>query len=510
MSLSITGSTISAATSVTLPGHNVGDLIVIFAHRGGSLTPIVPSAAGTVPAWSAIDTMGGTTAGSLVTADFVATATNHTSGIWTNATGMIAVVISGNLAASPIGGHAAAATGGTTTSVTAPAVTLSRSDGSSVELNFYGHPATISSWGSAPAGYSRMQATTGSLVCCNSKNDTTSDGSIVQSLSATATGGATATVEILAVPSAATVLPTAVASAGAFGTATVGRGAVGASPTGVASGQAFGAATVNRGAVSLALSGVVSAQSFGAASVGRGAVTASPTGISSAGAFGSTTVTSVAAVSPTGIPSGQVFGGATVEKAGTQLVEPSGIASSGACGTPTVGRGAVNLAASGIASAAVFGTAKVDLHVLPGAIDSGELFGDPDVGVGAVTVSPVSVAPGQIFGDTTVIRGFKLSPTGIPGILGILAFGTPTVVNATVLTVALTAISSGEAFGGPSVSLPASGGQVLHPLHISSVEVFGRAALTGGVAAAIFKRSYLVPAEDRTTTVTGPRSTIIT
>lgn len=198
MTLSVTGSAISALATVALPSHNIGDLIVIFGHRGGSLTPTAPSAGGTVPAWNTIDTMGGTTIGSLVTAWFVATATNHTSGTWTNATGMIAVVITGGVAASPIGGHAAVNTGGTTTSSTAPAVTLTNSDGSSVLLHFYGNPATISSWGAAPSGYTRLQATTASLVCCNSKNDTTSDGSIAQTLSATAAGSANATVEILA------------------------------------------------------------------------------------------------------------------------------------------------------------------------------------------------------------------------------------------------------------------------------------------------------------------------
>lgn len=202
MSLSITGSQIAAAVTVAIPTHNVGDMIIIGAGRGGSIIPSIATSGGTVPAWNSITSIGGTTAGSLILGYFVATANNHTSGTWTNAQGMIAAVISGNLAATQSGTPAAVNTGGTTTAVTAPAVTLVNSDGTSVLLHFYVHPATISSWGSAPTGYTRLQATTASLVCCNSKNDTTSDGSIAQSLSATVSGGAAATVEILASPTA--------------------------------------------------------------------------------------------------------------------------------------------------------------------------------------------------------------------------------------------------------------------------------------------------------------------
>jgi hypothetical protein len=196
--LSVTGSNISNTTSVALPSHNVGDLIVIFAYRMSNATaPSVPSAAGTVPAWITIDTLSGATAGSVVDAYFVATATNHTSGTWTNATGMIAVVISGGHASSPIGGHAAVNPTGSTTSCTAPAVTLSRTDGSSLLLHLHNHNTPFTSWGSAPAGYTRLQSASGSPACCNTKNDTTSDGSIAQPLTSTASGNAAATVEIL-------------------------------------------------------------------------------------------------------------------------------------------------------------------------------------------------------------------------------------------------------------------------------------------------------------------------
>lgn len=196
MTLLVKGANAAAATTVTIPSHNVGDLIVIFALRRSNATaPSVPVASGTVPAWTTIDTETGSTDGAIVTAYFVATATNHTSGTWTNATDMIAAVISGQKA-SPIGGHATGI-GNDAANSTAPAVTMSVTDGSSLLMYFHGHNATVSSWGSAPAGYTRRA--TGTMVVCNTKIDTTSDGSISQPVtSSVSVGYAAATVEILA------------------------------------------------------------------------------------------------------------------------------------------------------------------------------------------------------------------------------------------------------------------------------------------------------------------------
>lgn len=200
MPLTLKGSQIAATTSVTLPSHNIGDLIVIIAGRQGNATaPSVPSAAGTVPAWTTIDALSGATAGSLVTAYFVATATNHTSGTWTNATGMIASVVSGQ-AASPIGGHAATNPTGSTSSDASPSITMTNTDGSSLLLYIFGHNSPLTSWGAAPTGYTQQQATGGSFLCLDTKNTTTSDGSSTQTLTASSAGNAAAVVEILAQP----------------------------------------------------------------------------------------------------------------------------------------------------------------------------------------------------------------------------------------------------------------------------------------------------------------------
>lgn len=178
--------TSSASTSVTIPSHSIGDLIVIFAYRDGNQTiPGKPAASGTVPAWVDIDAANGANSNSSRTAYFTATATNHTSGTWTNATGMVAVVLR-NQAASPIGGNA---TGGSTSSNTAvaPAITLSDSRGYSQILHFFGH-RTVTAWSTAPSGYT-LQTSVATEVALLTKDTTTSDGAVTQSLTASASSG---------------------------------------------------------------------------------------------------------------------------------------------------------------------------------------------------------------------------------------------------------------------------------------------------------------------------------
>jgi hypothetical protein len=96
MPLTKQGQNSQAGATVTIPAHTAGDLIVIAAYRDGSTAvPTKPTASGTVPAWVDITAAAGANTNSLRTACFVATASNHTSGTWTNATGMAAIVFRG-------------------------------------------------------------------------------------------------------------------------------------------------------------------------------------------------------------------------------------------------------------------------------------------------------------------------------------------------------------------------------------------------------------------------------
>jgi hypothetical protein len=135
----------------------------------------------------------------------VANATNLTSGTWTNATGMIAVVLAGQNSV-PIGGHLESGGSSSTTAV-APSITMSKTDGTSVLLIFLGHAATVSAWSAAPSGYTQSVASTGGSVCLDIKTVTTSDGACTQSLSASSSGYRGNQIEILAAVPIGAIVP---------------------------------------------------------------------------------------------------------------------------------------------------------------------------------------------------------------------------------------------------------------------------------------------------------------
>ncbi len=196
MALSIVGTPqAAAAATVTIPTHAIGDLIVIWAFRDGSTTvPSKPTAGGTVPAWVDIDqSAGGGNSCSARTAQFVATANNHTSGTWTNATGMAAIVFRGQHASSPIGGHGLD-TGAAANVVTAPAITLVDSSGASMILECYAHRG-VTAWSAAPTGYT-TQASVATEVLIGTKDVTTSDGAVTQNCTSSNAAWRSAAIEI--------------------------------------------------------------------------------------------------------------------------------------------------------------------------------------------------------------------------------------------------------------------------------------------------------------------------
>lgn len=221
MALSIIGTpAAAAANNITLPTHAVGDIIVIWAYRDGNANVAAkPTAGGTVPSWVDISSATGAASNSARSAYFVATANNHTSGTWTNATGMVAIVLRGQ-GTTPIGGFLQSGGTGTNTAQ-APAITLTNSDGSSVLLEFYGH-RTVTAWSAAPAGYTR-QASVATEVALNTKDSTTSDGAISQANTAVSSGYRGEQIEILAAiaPTVTTQAVTSITSTTATGNGNV-------------------------------------------------------------------------------------------------------------------------------------------------------------------------------------------------------------------------------------------------------------------------------------------------
>ena len=203
----LSGSAIAPGTSIALPAHAVGDLIIIFAFLSGSnSTPTVPSAGGTVPTWNQGIGLNPTLVVNTCNARTVwtiATATNHTSGSFSNSQGLIAAVISagtfnttspfGNT--SPDGYSPPYYNGNGTTGVSATQTLIpfyqphQQNDGQNLTLGFTAH--RNGSWGSAPAGWTRQQTAVFPFAGCLNTKDSTgyyTSGYVPQSLTGASTG----------------------------------------------------------------------------------------------------------------------------------------------------------------------------------------------------------------------------------------------------------------------------------------------------------------------------------
>jgi hypothetical protein len=144
----------SATTTVTVPAHAVGDLILIFAYETGSATvPTVPAGYTSLGNFSNGGSPSSRHAG--VLGYKIATATNDTSGTWTGATNLVCMVYRG--CATPTSGDVVL-NSGSSASIDYPALTVSDHTNSWVAA-FVG---TASSGGTtAPTGLTnRTGATT--------------------------------------------------------------------------------------------------------------------------------------------------------------------------------------------------------------------------------------------------------------------------------------------------------------------------------------------------------------
>jgi hypothetical protein len=203
-----------------------------------------------------------------------------------------------------------------------------------------------------------------------------------------------------------------------------------------------------------------------------------PVGIDSAAAFGTPSLEIDAVVAPVGVDSSAVFGTPLINAPilanginssavfGTPLVgaivEPVGIDSSAVFGTPSLSVD-VELQPSGINSQAQFGTPNLDTAIAPVGINSSAVFGTPEL---AETISPVGFQSQAQFGTPSLSIDVELSPAGIDSSA---LFGTPDVAQ--VLQPA--GINSSALFGTPVVQPP------IIPEGIESRSVFGIPSFTG-------------------------------
>lgn len=139
------GSAAAPATSLTLPAHKTGDLLVMFAYRSGSTSaPTIPSG------WTTWGAGAGANLNASAGGYKVATSDAETSGEWTAATWLECHVYRGQRVAGAIGG--VADNGGDGTTVTYPALTLTDTAGTSLVVTFAGHRQINTRLETAPNG----------------------------------------------------------------------------------------------------------------------------------------------------------------------------------------------------------------------------------------------------------------------------------------------------------------------------------------------------------------------
>ena len=195
---------------------NVGDLVIAYVLWVATDTLYDPPAAGgTVPTWNLIgktSQTGNVTGSASESLSFtcawtIIDSTSNTWGNWGAATNYgVGVVVNGHRATTPIGASAiggAGTTNGDYTTLTVPAVTMEKTDGSSLLLSSVGYraPATRT-FSSPPTGYTvqRDFSTTADTrnLRAISKNISTSDGTFDQTVSAAVSAYITSQIEIVA------------------------------------------------------------------------------------------------------------------------------------------------------------------------------------------------------------------------------------------------------------------------------------------------------------------------
>lgn len=188
----------AGTASATLPSFESGDVAVVFAFRDGSATnPTVPTG------WTNItNTSDGTTC-SVSVGWRRLERTDTTTGTWTNASRVVVGVYRGcEPFITPVGGGANGA--GTTNTVTYTTFTLTRGDSTSWVLGMVGHRSVDTTIDSA--AISGMTARGGGVDATAEAHLWDTNGGVAswastnQTITGTASGWVTRTVELLALP----------------------------------------------------------------------------------------------------------------------------------------------------------------------------------------------------------------------------------------------------------------------------------------------------------------------
>lgn len=195
MTISRIGFSTAEATSISIPAHQVGDLIIIWAFRDGSVTNPTIGMSGATTLTNASD---GTSC-SVSAAYKVALSTGETSGTWTNAT-VIAVAVYRLQASNktPVGSQQS--TSGTSNTVSYASVINCKT--SSWIVGFAAHRSIDTTIESPPSGFTMQSNTVGAsaeVVGFDTNGPRGSTGSYpltTVAISGTASGWMTTLIEI--------------------------------------------------------------------------------------------------------------------------------------------------------------------------------------------------------------------------------------------------------------------------------------------------------------------------
>jgi hypothetical protein len=472
MAVTVVGQASAAATSVAIPAHAVGDLIVVMA-RGTAAAPSVPAASGTVPAWATIQSGLANSIG-LTVVSFVATATNTTTGAFTNATHIAVLVLrpGAGKRLQTSAARSAVGNGNNTQTIVYPALTLANGGGASTSMGVRVGTRTvaITAVGTAPSGWTNqtIQPAGASALMSVHTRAALAANPTADSVATAGTNAAyrAVTIEVEEVNLVTTVSVGGVGSAQAFGSSTLlapgpaqavgvggvyspgytphivgvflaGQALVGGSAVGqfgtvsagittgqnvpvgsVASAQAFGS-SLPSSIFRVSVSGIGSAQAFGAA-LPRATVARAVVGVASAQAFGAATTSARITKLVGGVASAQAFvAPAAVPRTTVPVL---GLGSAASFGTPTP-KPSITLALAGLGSAGVFGAVLIKTAgatpVL--GVSSAQSFGTPATAKGPVSRSVTGLGSAQAFG--TPLTG-GVSSTSVAGIGSAQAFGT--------------------------------------------------------------------------------------
>lgn len=139
-------------TSVAIPAHQIGDLLLVFTRAASATPPPAPAAGGTVPTWTVAQSASANTI-ALVSAWTRATAATHTTGTWTGASHTCAMVLRPDAGMIVSVGISSVGNGNNTQTIIYPALTLSTTGGTSWGVRCGTRGVAITAVGTAPTNW---------------------------------------------------------------------------------------------------------------------------------------------------------------------------------------------------------------------------------------------------------------------------------------------------------------------------------------------------------------------